>query len=378
MNRIKRNKQGFTLIELIIVIAILAILAGVAIPVYSGYANKANEAADLQLLGAVNTAFSAACLSHGVDPRSVNASADLNDEHHLVLSLASAELYGDFLSIFGPNANTPFRYYTSLAYDKANGVFVDGNQTKTVGTGEGAVSATMAQLADFQNSAFGEIGFAALGADFSQAANAVAAAVGNGIAVIANKDNADSAASELYPFLRDHLGLSDGQIENLTEQQIANAMILYTASASDPSMDRDTALEKMSSFANTDSPSVNLASDMLLAYSITESYVNSEYATPEQKNAFDAFKSLPLTKITPAAIRDLVKSMLIDNTDPGNGFLQYMNSNGNEDIKGYMSALEMINDNTDDLSTDRLLELLGEDFSSSNGLYSALSALLGN
>ena len=375
MNRIKRNKQGFTLIELIIVIAILAILAGVAIPVYSGYANKANEAADLQLLGAVNTAFSAACLSHGVDPRNVNASATLIDGH---LSLTSDGLGNDFLRFFGENVNTPFRFFQSLAYDKANGVFVDGGQTKTVGYGGESVSATMSQLAAFQNSTFGEIGFAQLGADFSQAANALAGTIGNGSAVFDNKDNADSPASELYPFLRDHLGLSDEQIQGLSEQQVTNAMILYTASASDPSMDRDTALEKMSSFANTDSPSVNLASDMLLAYSITESYVNSEYATPEQKNAFDAFKSLPLTKITPAAIRDLVKSMLIDNTDPGNGFLQYMNSNGNEDIKGYISALEMINDNTDDLSTDRLLELLGEDFSSSNGLYSALSALLGN
>ena len=51
-----KNKEGFTLVELIVVIAILAILAAVAIPAYSGYIAKANEASDYTLLDSVLTA----------------------------------------------------------------------------------------------------------------------------------------------------------------------------------------------------------------------------------------------------------------------------------------------------------------------------------
>lgn len=73
LNKMKKTHAGFTLVELIVVIAILAILSGVAIPVYSSYITKANQAADLTLIGAVNTAFAAACTEYGFHPKDVQA-----------------------------------------------------------------------------------------------------------------------------------------------------------------------------------------------------------------------------------------------------------------------------------------------------------------
>lgn len=42
----KKNKKGFTLIELVVVIAILGILAAILIPVIGGFIKRANEARD--------------------------------------------------------------------------------------------------------------------------------------------------------------------------------------------------------------------------------------------------------------------------------------------------------------------------------------------
>jgi type IV pilus assembly protein PilA len=43
MNMFKKNRKGFTLIELIVVIAILAILAAIAIPTFIGVTKNASD-----------------------------------------------------------------------------------------------------------------------------------------------------------------------------------------------------------------------------------------------------------------------------------------------------------------------------------------------
>lgn len=43
MKSLKRNKKGFTLIEIIVVLVIMGILIAIAVPSVLGYVNKAKE-----------------------------------------------------------------------------------------------------------------------------------------------------------------------------------------------------------------------------------------------------------------------------------------------------------------------------------------------
>lgn len=131
----KRNRdRGFTLIELIMVILILALLAAVALPAYTGYVDRANATSDLQLLSAVNTAFSAACAAHGIDARSIGVGkANLVGEQGNItgiwvddgVSQASA-IENDFNLFFGTNSARRFGSEVDPGEDFVlnNGVFV--------------------------------------------------------------------------------------------------------------------------------------------------------------------------------------------------------------------------------------------------------------
>lgn len=56
LNKMLKNKKGFTLVELIVVIAILGILAAVLVPSISNYVNRANENAALSEASAFGSA----------------------------------------------------------------------------------------------------------------------------------------------------------------------------------------------------------------------------------------------------------------------------------------------------------------------------------
>lgn len=60
MENTKKNKKGFTLVELIVVLVIIAILAAVLIPTVSGYIKRANKTADQSACKTSYTAFQAA------------------------------------------------------------------------------------------------------------------------------------------------------------------------------------------------------------------------------------------------------------------------------------------------------------------------------
>ena len=70
----KKNMQGFTLIELMIVIAILGILMAIAIPAYQDYAVRAKVSEGINLAGASKLAVAETYSSRGTLPAS-NVSA---------------------------------------------------------------------------------------------------------------------------------------------------------------------------------------------------------------------------------------------------------------------------------------------------------------
>ena len=135
----KKWKQtaGFTLVELIVVIAILGILAGVGTVGYSGYIKKANQAADNTLLGAVNTAFAAACIENGTTN---TAQSNVALEDGVTIRTVSGttddvKIPASFEKYFAGNVGT-------LKYYKNNGDIIFSNGMFMAVDASGAITAS--------------------------------------------------------------------------------------------------------------------------------------------------------------------------------------------------------------------------------------------
>lgn len=365
MKNMKKN-GGFTLVELIVVIAILAILAAVAIPAYSGYIAKAEEANDLQLLGALNTSFNAACVENNI--------FDMDDMEGAQFELTGTEgakritgltlpagyaatlsnapvandpatiLYNSFLTYYGDNINTAFKVYVLIVFEDGGFVGKDAEEA------EGIVIEAVKQ--------------AIANSNFNGKLDELTGDVGTMIDVLSGYLGTNSIeaveGSGFGDYLENVLGMTDKDPEKM-----ANAAVLYLAHTA-AGMDNDKVLGAKNTLGSAlvDLAENGTALDAGLISSMAESTGSGLagyamlYATAEAlaiQQGGDVYANLQNATIeSPQDVLAAVSNVFetVDDED----ILAYLGegegSQFDKDMNAYFETLKAVNGKEDELKTE--------------------------
>ena len=137
----KRNKKGFTIVELVIVIAVIAILAAVLIPTFSSLINKAKESSDTALVKNLNIIMAA--------DEAENGKSETMSE-----ALAAAESAGYTIEKITPTSSGDILWdeqNNRFVLKKADGTYYAENGNVTEGVNLWKITDDLGEVAENSN-----------------------------------------------------------------------------------------------------------------------------------------------------------------------------------------------------------------------------------